>query len=702
MPATIDIWIIRLLILWLLLGTGLPGAPGRSAPEDPSAHRFFTRTNMVLVDVQVRDRSGRRVQGLTAEDFVVLEEGIPQAVTYFEEVFIPLPPATPALVTTGPGTGDRSASPAVEPVPAVVPSPPPAAAGPTDRPMTGLERRLLILLFDTGSADIQSLRLMEEAGRDFVNTQLTPSDAVAVLVFNNGLQLLADLTTDRAELTRAMARLDSTNPEMDVSLPDEDADAGGDDAAYLADETELALFQTNQQLSAIQTIADTFRDVTGRKALIYFSAGMTSRGVENEQEMRWTTDLCNKANMSVYTVDARGLVALSPGGGAHRGVSGGTAVFSGRADLNQLAGLARSQEGLISLAEETGGIALVDDNDLAKIFRAAREDNSHYYLLGYQTPAAPSDGRFHRLKVNVRREDVTVIHRPGYTADKPYRSLSPEEREFRFAQLVMEDQPAADFRLAVAAEYFPQAGSQYEVPVLLSFEYAEMRRLSGAETLNLELVIAARDASGRTRSGVRDQLEIRPRDTGGDVRFVYQNLLLLDPGRYDLVAYVRDNRTGKVARASGGVELPVDPAVKASSVVLAAGWREPAEDRLFNIKSGKYVTMVENPLLVENRVLIPRVERRFTRQEALFVHLRLAGGEVSAAPPYRLVLYDASRTELFSSPPKAMALSATGQPQVNIRLPLQELAPGWYLVQIRIMAGTADTWYFERDFQILP
>ena len=240
---------------------------------------------------------------------------------------------------------------------------------------------------------------MRESALRFLDRQLTPQDAVAVLAYDQGLELLVDFSSDPGELSRVLGGLSQRDRESDVSLPDEDSDAaaGGE---FLADETEFALFESNHQLSAIQAIADAFRDVPGRKALVYFSAGLTSRGIENDDQLRWTADLCNRANISIYSVDARGLVALSPGGGAHRS-GGGQGIFTGRADLNQLVRLSQSREGLITLAADTGGAVLLDDNDLGKIFRKAQEDSSHYYLLGYYaprpTPRRPvPQGRGHR------------------------------------------------------------------------------------------------------------------------------------------------------------------------------------------------------------------------------------------------------------------------------------------------------------------
>ena len=157
-------------------------------------------------------------------------------------------------------------------------------------------------------------------------------------------------------------------------------------------------------------------------------------------------------------MDARGLVALSPGGGAQRAGGRGTNIFSGRASLNQLASLVESQDTLISLAVDTGGAALVDDNDFSKLLRRALEDSSHYYLMGYYIPNPPQDGRFRRVDTEVRTEVryAKVESRKGYYTERPYQSLTPAEREFKLLQTVIDDLPAAELPIVYTYPPIPR------------------------------------------------------------------------------------------------------------------------------------------------------------------------------------------------------------------------------------------------------
>ena len=645
--------------------------------------RFRVRTNLILVDVQVRDSAGRPVRGLKVEDFTLLEEGVRQKLGYFREVSLPLDSGRLTVPRTVPET-PRPSSP----------------SGPEAGFPSTPEKRYLILLFNFSNASIQDSRMMRESALRFLDRQLTPQDAVAVLAYDQGLELLVDFTSDPGELSRALGRLSQQDRESGVSLPDEDSEAASD-GEFLADETEFALFESNHQLSAIQAIADAFRDVPGRKALVYFSAGLTSRGIENDDQLRWTTDLCNRANISIYSVDARGLVALSPGGGAHRS-GGGQGIFTGRGDLNQLVRLSQSREGLITLAAETGGAVLLDDNDLGKIFRKAQEDSSHYYLLGYYAPPPPSDGRFRRVEVAIRGQDLRVAYRQGFYADKPYAALSTPEKEFKLLQVVLEGAPKIEFPLEISAEYFPDFAGQYRVPILAAFDRADFPSFDESGRLNLEVIILARDLKDVARSGLRDRVEIRRRQEGEkDTRFVYQNLLVLGPGQYVLRVLLRDNRSGHLSQMDHRLDLPTRGRIQSSSLVLAGKLEESASKSRYRIKTGKQVTEIANPLEIGSRVIIPRVGGRFHRHETLYVH-----GQVETADngggEYRILILNAGGTNIYEGVWKALPGGLESAASVNARLPLQQLGHGKYRIVVEVRFAESQQHRLAEDFQIVP
>ncbi len=665
---------------WVLLGLFLVTAGWLSGQQRQP--RFSTSSNLVLVDVRVLDKQEKPVRGLTADDFTILEDGIVQKVGYFREISLPLTVAEREEVNAP-----------VQAVPALSEAPP--SAKPVTPPN---DKRLLVFLFDLSSASLQDIQIMQETGQKFVEEQLTPLDSAAVLVLDNGLQMLCDFSSDPAVLSHAFRQLGTGDPEQDVSETEEGTEG---DSEFVADQTELALFQTNQQLSAVQSIADAFRDVTGRKALVYFSSGLRSRGIENDEQMRWTVDTCNRANMSVYAVDARGLVAMSPGGGAQRPGGRGAGVFTGGASLDQLSNLVESQNGLVTLAAETGGAALLDDNDLSKLVRQAREEGSHYYMVGYYFLNSAPDGRFRRIEVRTRDKYPTVIARKGYYAEKPYISLTSSERELKLLKMVVEDLPASELPIEISAEYFPQVSEGYEVLPLLSLDYEQLKTISGTDTLALEIVILARDTAGRARAGLRDNLEIKSRREEKEARFVYENLLVLPPGQYQLFAYVRDNRTGKMSRTACSLELPAAGPIRFSSLVLAGAWREPNNPQGYRIKSGNVETILKNPLMVGSRALVPRVNRTFAPGETLYMHGKVSVPPDASGVQYRVIVTDHDHKSLFQGDWQQLKASSDNIASINTRIPLAGLAPGQYRIDAEIRGPGGEVLRQTEEFTII-
>src|SRR6202034_4933281 len=122
-----------------------------------------------------------------------------------------------------------------------------------------------------------------------------------------------------------------------------------------------------------------------KKALLYFSAGVNKTGIDNQAQLEATINAAVKANLAIYPIDARGLMADPPGGGASKGASRGTGIFNGSVYNSQRASINDSQETLVTLAEDTGGGAFLDSNDITAGITQAQQAMHSYYILGYYT-----------------------------------------------------------------------------------------------------------------------------------------------------------------------------------------------------------------------------------------------------------------------------------------------------------------------------
>src|SRR5205814_5084437 len=146
----------------------------------------------------------------------------------------------------------------------------------------------------------------------------------------------------------------------------------------------------------------------------------------------------------LYAMDARGLVALPPGGDASSASPSGTAIYTGSAISSQISSLQGGRETLASLAADTGGRTFYDLNDFAPAFEEVQKENSTYYLLGYTPTNSKADGRFRRIRVQVSRPGVKVEARPGYFAPKSFRQFTREDKQLQLEQALDLDVPFLD------------------------------------------------------------------------------------------------------------------------------------------------------------------------------------------------------------------------------------------------------------------
>ncbi|OYW10793.1 MAG: hypothetical protein B7X34_04200, partial [Acidobacteriia bacterium 12-62-4] len=300
--------------------------------RDAGLAKFSSSSNLVIVNITAQGR-----EDLKKSDFRIFEDGKPQEIAVFE--FQKL---------------DSTPLPQV-PIPPLAPLPR-ESAPPAKPPFK--DRRLLVLFFDFSSLPIADQIRSQEAAAKFLSTQMTAADAVAIYTFGTKLKKVMDFTDDRAALLAAvqsfgaMDTLDTTTTEVDLE----------DTESFQLDETEFAIFNTDRKLAALEDLAKELGEIPEKKAVIYFASGVSKTGVENQSQLASTTNAAVRASLSFYPVDARGLLASAPAGDASAASPRGSGVFSGQTQRQRRDRETGSQETLFSLANDTGGRALLDSN----------------------------------------------------------------------------------------------------------------------------------------------------------------------------------------------------------------------------------------------------------------------------------------------------------------------------------------------------
>jgi len=667
-----------------------------------------SQTNVVLVDVRVTAK-GKPVTDLTEKDFRVFEDGAPQTITSLSlENIEKLAQASTA--NGPPPTIDLDKLP-----PNVAPA------------QVLQDHRLTLLFFDVSSMQPDDLMRALKAATTFVKQRLTPADLVAVVTYTLDLRVVQNFTNDRDALTKAINGIlrgeESSNLAANGSVGAAGAtDASGQEVvtqdtsdAFTPDETEFNIFNTDEKLAAVESLAEMLRAVPGRKIVIHFSSGITGTGIENEAQLLATEAAANQSNVSLYTMDARGLLALPPGGDATAASPSGSAAYRDVATTSQISSMHSSRETLASLAQDTGGRTFYDTNDFGEAFQEIQSENSSYYLLGYSPTNTRSDGRFRRIRVEVTRPGVKVEARPGYYAPKSFRQFTREDKEEELQQAINLDEPFLDLPFVVDASYFLRPDNTYYVVLAAKIPGSAVQLLKKSNTHETEFdfIWRATDPSGKPVGVLRDTLPVKVSGESYDMllagNFLYEGSLVLPPGKYQLKVLVRENQTGKMGTFEEPLRLPPvsTGGLSLSSVVLSNEVKASGESggRRSRAKSEN-----GNPLDLGDKSVLPSVTNVFRNNQDLFVLLQSYTGKpgsksnateatnAAALPPWVALAFFRKGAKVADAGPfpGKIVKSSDGKADYFVQIPLAKFHPGRYTLQVNVLDPTHDRVAFAR------
>src|SRR5258706_6869273 len=331
------------------------------------------------------------------------------------------------------------------------------------------------------------LRALTSA-RTFVRKQMTGPDLVAVMTFQSGaVKVLQEFTDDRGLLNEAIEKLIAQDdPNWDENDPN-GADTG---AAFGQDDGEITIFYTDRQLAALQTAVKMLGTLNEKKALIYFASGMRVNGIDNQAQMRAAVNSAVRSNVSIFAVDARGLVAQPPIGDATQGSPGGQAMYTGGSAMAASNNFARSQDTLYTLASDTGGKALLDNNDLSRGLVQAQQALGSYYIIGYYTTNTQLDGKFRKIKITLKEISGSLSYREGYYGNKEFGKFNASDKERQLEDALMMGDPMTEMTIAMEVHYFQLNSAEYYVPITVKIAGSELAlaRKGGAEHALLDFI----------------------------------------------------------------------------------------------------------------------------------------------------------------------------------------------------------------------
>ncbi|MEW6363409.1 MAG: VWA domain-containing protein [Acidobacteriota bacterium] len=530
--------------------------------------------SIVEVPVFVQDEKGRPVPDLKQEDFKVYEDGNEQAVTLFLPVDL----------------GRR----VEENLPAQ------------------LVRRNFIFFFDATFNSALGLMKAKDASLRFVDSQMDPQDRAAVFAFSTlkGVFMIANFTSDKTLLRSAIESLgfdrrfdtsaDSAGffnqvllqPEVEPGMflePGKDLHAEIDVKSRIVEwvrdmnaftqriDEEFYRNTVAAYLDGLRTFARGLEFFSGRKYLIYFSGGFDTK-VLGARDIRETTDEAEDfasgnfeklvlsgsaekreiprelsdamelavrsfaaSDCRVYPIDATGLES-DPNM---------TLIDQGVRDPKAMG---RRQASLFSLAEETGGKLYRNINDLNRPLASIVDETRSFYLLGYNVPAraAGEAGRYHRIKVDIRRPDVKFTYRPGYHDPRPFREFTAEERRLQVAEVISNNQTMNSIRLQAQVVAFPEKDGRSPVAVIVQVPIDQFSLAQGNPPL--EIFAFALGPEGNHEAYAHGFCNVRMADTEMRSRnrgIRYSDILVPASGRsYEIRIMVRNNDSGEIGTTS--------------------------------------------------------------------------------------------------------------------------------------------------------
>ena len=668
------------------------------AQQSQTGYTFKAQTELVLVNVTVRDKNGNPVRDLKPEDFTVLEDNKPQKVATFDlenTENVQQVPMQQANLLSVPVTKTKTSASA------------PAASA---QESAIKDRRLIILFFDLSAMQPDEIERSSNAAQDYLSKQMEPADLVSVVSLGNTITVNQDFTSDREKL-KAVLQSFNTGANAGFELGSTGTTEGTADSgqSFTVDDTEYNIFNTDRRLQALRAIADQVANVPQKKSLIYFSSGMQRTGIENQSELRAAINSAVLANLSIYTLDIRGLQALPPGGEAQSASLRGTSAYSGRAQLNALDSNFQSQETLVTLAADTGGKAFLDSNDFGRVFKGVQDDTSMYYLLGYHSTNTNRDGKYRRITVKVNRPGVKIDARRGYYAEADFRHSNKDDRERQLQEELASELPSTDLPVYLATAYFRLSDNRYYVPLSLIVPGSEIpfSRNRDLDKATLDILAMVTDEKKFPVSEIRETVKLAVSASNEVQRknVQYDTGLTLMPGKYHLKVVVRENEAGRMGSFETDFTIPdlKSTPLKMSSIVMASQLQAaPKKD-------------TGNPLVQNGQEIVPSVTRVFSANQHLYLYYEVydpaketapetngRAAEKNAKPGVRVmsnVAFFQGDTKAYETPlVKVQEVTVPGRKAAVFQLdvPLSELKPGFYTCQVNVIDDAAGRFVFPR------
>jgi VWFA-related protein len=697
-----------------------------TAQDQDDVVRF--RSNEVQLDIVVRDKKGRPVKDLKVADFEVLEDGVLQKVESFRFV----------TREAAPAKDDKAKLSAADAVP-------------TPTPVKRSTPAITALVFDRLSPEARGLA--RKAGLAYAQDGMGTGSFTGVFGIDQSLRTFQSFTDDALLIKDAVERATSTatsssgadpakirsNIERSASLDQQmtaattavaEAGAARDNAG--ASEAAAAGGQAmlNQQFLEMQTrileqyerlerdqeghatinsllaVISPMQKLPGRKTIIFFSEGL-KLPPSVQQKFPAVINAANRANVSIYSIDAAGLRIESGTAEAAREINSiaaarmaqqarsGDRVSSGpyMRSLERNEDLLRfdPRSGLGSLSEQTGGVLINNTNDLVAGLRRIDDDMNGYYLLTYVPQNKDYDGHFRRINVKVGRANVEIQSRQGYYAVESVGQLPMLDYEAPAIAAARKGKTGSTpVSLRSTALSYPVSGRNGLTLVLAEAQLGAFKSVAGEnKTYNTDFSIVAlvRDESDQIVQKLSQHYALTSQDLEaakkGNVLFYRETQL--PPGKYRVQVIAYDTATAQANVSSTLLEIvsgdETKPRLSSVAVLKRADRLTPEEQQQ------------ERPLRFGELLIYPnlgeRIDRNAAKQLAYFF---TAWPGKNATKPLQVTLEILQNNRLVGKTSGELPLADDrGQIKYASSFSLDKFAPGVFELKVTVGDGVNST-----------
>ncbi|HEX5084762.1 MAG TPA: VWA domain-containing protein, partial [Blastocatellia bacterium] len=484
---------------------------------------------------------------------------------------------------------------------------------------------------------------------------------------------------------------------------------------------------TRATLSNLEGIIRSLRNLAGRKILVLLSDGFFLGGNSSSQiyDMRRIIDAATRAGVVIYSIDARGLVAIPPGGGASEPSAAGDFILPGARARVETSAVNAKLDGLNALARDTGGTLFKNSNDLGLGLQRVLDANETYYVLAYEPAELRRDGRFHKIEVRIAgRPDLTVQTRKGYLAssdktggtgdlaEKSTERRNGDKRKEKSPEKIAQQEklekekdireglgslfPMREIPIEMAVDFIDISNGNYGALLNLHLDASQLNlsQVNGTHQDALDLVMALFDEKGKAVASLAERvnLNINPERLELALKngFSYRRLMALKPGFYQARVAIREEGSARMGSASKWVEVP-DIAKKRltlSGVLLSAG-REDLND--LQLANTPYVPQPSSAM------------RRFKKGGAIDLMIFAYNAKIEKNTADLVIqsqVFSGSKL-VYASPIAKMAIPESSDLQripYAARLSLDDFNPGSYELRLVVIDRLTKATAFRRVY----